>query len=135
MSTPDTVDAMIGFLKGQTAVTALTGTRLWPSETPPSEAASMPRACVVVRWSGNWPGQSEGPLQMPSVDVVCYGATPKGARSVYLAVYEALRALKRQTYASALLHAARLSGGPFEGREPDTVWPMVWSSWTVLASE
>lgn len=135
MSTPDTVDATIGYLLATGTVTALTSTRIWPSETPGSEAANMPRASVVVRWAGSWPGQSEGALQMPAIDVVCYGATPKAARSVYLVVHAALRALKRKTYASALLHSARLTGGPVEGREPDTHWPMVWSSWTVLASE
>ena len=38
-------------------------------------------------------------------------------------------------HAGALLHAASPGSGPHADRDPDTRWPLVWSSWTVIAGD
>jgi len=132
---PDVVDAVQAYLAADSAVAAVVATRIWPAETPESESTSMPRACVVVRLAGGWPSINDAPIEHCDVDLTCYGSTPKEARTVYQAAHDAMRNMGREVAAGVKLYSARRAGGPFQGREPDTAWPMVWSSWAVLASE
>jgi hypothetical protein len=134
MTVPDSCDALCDYLSRDINVVALVGSRFYPGELPKSEAGSMPRAAIVVRWSGG-PGERNG-LHTPRVDVDCYGATPKEARLVYLAVFAALRSLSRQVHAMMLLHSAVQSSGPIPTRAAEVAdWPMVWSSWNVTAGD
>ncbi len=135
MSAPDTLDAVTAFLMADAGVAALAARRIWPGETPPAEAKDMPRQAVVVAWAGSYGQTSDVPLQQPRVDVTCYGATLQEARTLYLAVLAAFRGLARAVYADCLLHSAIQGGGPLMGRHPDTDWPYVWSSFSIIASE
>lgn len=135
MSVPDPTAALVAYLRADTALYALVGARVYGAELPASEASHMPRAAVVVRDAGGMGARSEAPVWTPRVDVWCYGATPLEAKAVHLAVHAALRVLHRQVHAGALLHAASPGSGPHADRDPDTRWPLVWSSWTVIAGE
>jgi hypothetical protein len=92
----------------------------------------MPRYAVVLVPSGGDAEAIQVRLNAPSVDVFCYGATPKQARMLALTVARSLQDLLRFNYASTLLHSAVQGGGPWQGRTPEA-WPMAWSSWIIRA--
>jgi hypothetical protein len=131
---PDPFDALADYLRHDAAVYELAAQRVFPRELPATEAASMPRAAIVLTPAGGLSGHDTVSLQAPRCDVTCYGETPKAAYTLYLTAFAALRALSRKTHANALLNSAVQGGGPLSGRDPDTHWPFVWSSWVVSAS-
>ena len=134
MTTPDPFDALTDYLRSNSDVAALASARIWPRELPASEAMSMPRGAIVLVPAGGLGGFDTVSLMSPRVDLTCYAASPKQAFMLYLAAFEALRALSRKTHAHALLSSAIQGGGPIQSRDPDTKWPFVWSSWTLFAS-
>jgi hypothetical protein len=132
----DPISALVGFLKVQTPVTALGGTRVFGGELPRNENQSMPRTAIVLSPAGGGLiGLEYQTFGDQRVDVACYGATVKASWDLYLAVHQALKLLKREVYADTLLHWARLSSAGASGRTPDTDWPITISSWQVLAAE
>ena len=134
----DPIGALVAYLKVDTAVATLASTRIYGAELPKSEIenASNPRAIVVVKQAGGGmlglAYQQYGDIR---ADVACYGSTPFNASALYGAVYDALKELRREVYASTLLHWAQSSARGTQGRDPDLDWPVVFSSWQVLAAE
>jgi len=126
---------LVAYLVGDTNVYTATAGRVYGGELPKSQAGEMPRATVLCALSGGGGPASDAPELRVTCDVSCYGATPYAALELYLTVRAALRTLARDTGASALLHSAVETAGPLELREPDVRWPVVWSSWRVIASE
>lgn len=133
VNVPDSLDALIAYLMSDTDIAALAGDSIWPGEIPQSEVGDMPKYAVNCAWAGQ--GYEEQHLQKPRMDITCSGPTQKQARSLYLAVYQALINLKRDNSAEALLHNAEQASGPIGGREPNTDWPIVWSSWVLRVSQ
>lgn len=132
----DPIYGLVGYLAADAGVSALVGTRVFGGELPRSENGSMPRQAVVVQPAGGGimglAYQDYGDFR---VDVSCYGATPLDAWALYLAVHSALKSLRREVSHSALLHWARPSSKGLSGRDTDTDWPLVISSWQVFAAE
>lgn len=122
------------YLKADSDLAALVGARVFGGELDRRENPSMPRACVVVQPSGGgFLGLENQVYGDGRVDVDCYGATAWQAWQVYLAAEAALMSLEREVYASVLLHWAKPSSRGSQGRTPDLDWPIVLSSWQVLA--
>ena len=135
MTMPNPLQGVVVYLVGVPEVFTATGGRVFGSELPKVEASNMPRPAVVVSLVGGGGPASDAPEMRATVDVACYGATPKGATDVYLVVREALRGLRRSTNANALLHTAVELSGPMEMRDEETRWPLTWSSWRVVVGE
>jgi hypothetical protein len=134
---PDPVVALIAYLRSNAALTVLIGTRVFGAELPENQVAFMPQRSVVLRRAGGGLLMGEGYMRLGDfrLDVTCYGETPYQASQVNLALYEALKQMRRNVQGSALLHWANPSGGGIALRDPDAEWPLVFSSWQVLASE
>lgn len=133
----DPIAALVTYLKAQSAITTLAGQRVFGGELPRNETPSMPRAAVVVSPAG---GGLLGLATLKSsdlrVDVDCYGATANQAWTLYLACYEALKALSGEVRSGVLLHWAKPSAKGNLGRASDNLdWPLTLSSWQVFASE
>jgi hypothetical protein len=118
------------FLLTDTGVNTLVGTRVFAVELPASEAASMPRQCVVIKPSG-------GPAFQPgsyidhafqTLDVFSYGETPFEAEAVRDAVNDALRLLRRGAINTTLIHWVQPAGGWASNRDPDADWPFGFQS-------
>lgn len=131
--TVDWMDGLQDYLVHRAALAGLVGTRVYPDELPATDAASMPQRAIVLRaTTGSRPASNAAVLD-PRVDVTCYGATLKEARSLWLTVAEELQALARGVHARCLLHGAVLLAGPIGTRDPETHWPLYWGSWQVTA--
>lgn len=146
MSAGDPADpllALIAFLKADSTIDDLTNGRVFGVELPEKDTATsfaienMPIGAIVLRPSGGAQliGNAYQRFGDGRVDVVCYGAKPRSARTLYLAAHGALKHLKRSTWAECVLHWARPAGGPLSLRDPDTEWPFTLSVWQVLANE
>ncbi len=129
----DFLDALQNYLVHWPAVAELVSTRVYPDELPATEAVSMPRPALVLRATTGSRPRSEAAVLDPRVDVLCYGATLKEARALWLTVAEALQALRRGVHARCLLHGSALLAGPIGTREPETHWPVYWGSWQLTA--
>lgn len=136
MAMPDPVKAVMTYLAADSDVAALIAGRVFGGDLPQAQAASMPRACVVVREAGggllgsSW--EDYGDIRL---DVFAYGATPHEAAQLRRAVYKRLKAMTRTVSETVLLHWAKLDGGPIPMFDVDTTWPYVWTSWQVLVNE
>jgi hypothetical protein len=122
------------FLLDDAGVAALVQTRVFAVELPASEAASMPRQCVVIKPSG-------GPAFQPgsyidhafqTLDLMSYGETPFEADLVRDAVGDALRLLRRGATGTTLIHWVQPAGGWASNRDPDADWPVGFQSFQVF---
>lgn len=134
---PDPLSALITFLKADVDLAALVSTRVFGDELPAGQTTAMPRKCVVVEPSGGTQsiGRAYQNYGDGRFDIKSYGETPFEAARVQLAVYGAMKALRRKTHSGVLLHWAIRSGGPLPLRDPDTDWPSRFESYQVLAAE
>jgi len=131
----DIIAALRTVLLNSSDVVALVGTRVFAMELPKAEAVSMPRAAVVLVYSGGFATTSMSPVVNPRVDIYSYGETFHGAGEVDRAVYGALKALSRYTSGDTLIHSVSLAGGPMPLRDGDAGWPVQMRSVTVMADE
>ena len=135
MATPDIHAAIVKIIDDNAAVTTLVGTKVFGLELPNSEAQSMPQNAVVVQPAGGVGLYNNLPLADPRVAIRSYGSTPAQALLVHNAVYDALKAIESDLKLTVWIHAAMQAGGPMFLREPNVDWPLVLSSWTVIADE
>jgi hypothetical protein len=130
----DVIEAVVAYLKSDAGVAALVGTRVYGGELPRSQAATMPQGTVVVSPAGGGLlGLSGNDYGDSRVDIDCYSTTPHQAYKLNLAVYDAMKAIRRRKQGTALLHWSRPSSTGATGR--DTDWPITVSSYQVLAAE
>lgn len=132
----DVIAALRTVLLANPAVTALVVDRVGGDDVPAGQVKNMPQSCVLLNPSGG-PGGDEGYNEFgwQRVDVFCHGATLTESWQVYLAVYTALKQMRRQVAANVLLHSAEPVSKGARGTDPVTEWPTTLSSWQILASE
>lgn len=138
MSIPDPLEAVVAFLAADVDTNALTSSRVYGVELPPSQVESMPRKSIVIRRSGGGPSVGDSsriPWSLPRMDVFSYGETPYQASRVDLAAYRALKQMTPHKRGTCRLVDAQLSAGPIDLREQETPWPLVWRSYLVGAVE
>ncbi|KKN39095.1 hypothetical protein LCGC14_0746910 [marine sediment metagenome] len=134
----DAKAALIAYLLADTDTATEVGTRVYGDKLPRADTDDMARKAVVVASGGgglNPVTRGTMTLNEERYDFFCYGATLFEAEEVRRAVHGALRALKRETISSVLLHSAEPAGGASTGLDPVTDWPVKWNSWTILADE
>lgn len=139
MAIPDPLVAVRTYLLADAGVSAIASTRVFAAELPSTEASNMPRAAVVVTAAGGGQAslgaRSHVPVGSIRMDVRCYGETPAAASALHYAVLSALKAIGRTFVDATLLHSCVVEGGPFNLREPDVDWPLVLSTYSLLAAE
>lgn len=137
MAIPDPITLVRTYLLTVSAVTNLTSTRIYGESIPAADAASMPRACVVLSPAGG-PATEWLRTVESRIDVRCYGATPLAARTLAWAVYDALAWLPKRTIGSGLtagkLYKAEPELAPLSQIDPDTNWPSAVFSLLVTTS-
>lgn len=129
------MDALITHLKTVSAITDLTGQRIFGGELPEDEIADMPQAVVVLRYAGGFDVFRTHREQQPRLNIWCYGDGFKQAGQVDGAVADALIAIRRLEVGNTLIYAVGYSGGPRQLKEPDAGWPYTVRSAIVKAGE
>jgi len=133
---PDSLEALVTYLRNDDGVASLCEGRVWRPELP--NADGMPQPTVVVRRSGGGVLVGAGSylsVHDERIDINAYGSTPGEAAKVSSAVFAALKSLRRQVSDETLVHWAIPEMAPMSLRDPDTEWPYEVSSWQVLISE
>lgn len=145
MTAANDLKGVVAFLLADAGVAALVGNHVYGGELPQTEAALMPRGAIVVNDAGMGSGggsfrfMNTGylPIGINTKDLRCYGATPEAAKAVWLACREALKGIGLQGRVIAggcLIYSVSLAG-PIGLREPEVLWPLVWSTINVMAAE
>ena len=131
MTIPDPIADIRALLVADAGVEALVGTRVFHSELPESESASMPRQAVVVAQAGG-PGRHKT-LKTRSIrlDTICYGETLHKALLLHHAVREALETLAKTS--GSVKSIESVTDG-LNGRDPLKQWPVCFASYRVLTT-
>lgn len=133
----DLLAALVAHLRAQPVVSSIVGARVFGMELPEAEARHMPRHALVLQPSGGAvPGYAQSlALDSARIDIYSYGPTPFEAMRLRRATRAAMREVTRVRVGTTLLHWALPAGGYAQERDAKTRWPLVWESFTVLASE
>lgn len=131
------MEALHTMASGTTAITDLTGTRIWVNQIPRDtiEAQDVRRIqqMLVLRQAGGAGKADVMPVMNFTFDAVCYGKNYQEANEVCRAVIQRFLTLDRETHDSVLIHHINTTGGPVPSVEPDLVWPVIAQSFTTLA--
>ncbi len=130
----DIFGAVLGELRDDAAVISITdrirGHRPGPNDAKgPGEYVPF----VVLTDLGG-PPMRRVPIQRPSISVRCYGATPQGAKALYVACSTALHDVGPRKDGSVLIYDSADSTGGDEGADPDTKQPYVEGIFEFVAS-
>lgn len=135
MTIANPLAALAGYLREDSSLEAILAERIFAQTLPGSEADAMPRPAAVLRSAGGPGSPRHAPLLYVRLDAVSYGRTFLEADSVGWTLWSALNAVNRVTTGGTILHGLVSTGGPVAVRDPDTEWPQVVSSWTLMAAE
>lgn len=139
MAIPDPIGALIAYLKADTDITTLAGTRVFAPEMHATEVKNQPRQALVLSQSGGGglgPGRSSLiEVEVFRLDVRAYGATHLEAMTLSLAAHSRLKTMIRTVQSNTLLHNATISGGPLSLREPILDWPLVLRVYDIMVAE
>lgn len=130
----DPVAALVALLKADSAVAGIVDARVFGGELPAGEAASMPRAALVLRASGGTSLTAGSYVEHDTmrIDLFAFGATPHAAGDLCAIAALVLRRVQRAVAAQTLIHWVKSAGGYSSGREPDTDWPRAFQSFQVF---
>ena len=133
----DVINGLITFLKADSPMAALVGTRVFGIELPASEAGSMPRKAVVLKPTPGSTLTDGSYLEHTGqrIDAFSYGETPFESERVRRAVFDAFKALQRKVSAAVLIHWCEPAGGFANLRDPDAGWPVNFQSFQAFYAE
>ncbi|MCP5004697.1 MAG: hypothetical protein GY941_12280 [Planctomycetes bacterium] len=131
----DVISALIIYLKAQSDISTLLGTRVFGLELPKSESVSMPLKAIVIVDSGSVRAADYSDISNARLDFRCYGETPFEARLVYRTLTPLLRELEKSVTDSTFLYSAVHTAGPFPFRDTETDWPVTIDTWLVSMQE
>lgn len=134
----DLIEGTIAYLKADTDVSNLVGSRVYGMELPRADTDSQPEKTIVLSPSGGaMPSFASAtvPVQVERVDVRCFGENPYEAQRVRRVAYATLKALQRAVHGTVLLHWAQPAGGANNLRDPDSDWPVVVQPFQIAADE
>lgn len=137
----DTLGELRNLLRAETAITDLVGQRVYVPKLPRSEMQTEPKKVIVIRPTGGAGGGGAGGGQRGNIkvntqrfDILCYGETDFEASRVARTVAGFFKYSER-VGSSAFLHWVNWAGGFVKGVDPDTEWPFIWTSYTVLSGD
>jgi hypothetical protein len=130
----DPITALRDWLLATPSVAADVGTRVFGGELPEAEAASMPRAAIVLRPAGgtSLTAGSFSRHDTQRIDLLAYGATPQEADALARKCRPLIADLRRQVISGCLIHWVDVAGGLSARRDRDTVWPFAFQSFQIF---
>jgi len=133
--------ALRGVLLADTVVNTLTAGRIFADELPDVQAKDMPRKAVVISSAGGTGAFGYVPIGYRAKDFKCYAESPYEASRLWSAVQQVLHGIQRQLVnppgglGGVLLYDAARVSGPIMLREPETNWPLVFGTFSVLIAD
>lgn len=128
MAFVDPIVPILALLKSDTAITDLTGSRIWGGYRQPPESAGYNPAqgsAIVFELDGGQ-GNYGHTIQAPRFMVKCYGCDRIEAQTLFNAVGDLLFSSDRRLdRLGQCVFGTGLESGPIGRREPDTDWPHV----------
>jgi len=137
--TTDAKAATIVVLKANDNLFGLVSGRIYyDAESFQVDVEDMPHKAISIYRSGGPEDSGYSETTYERLDLKCWGDTPREAMRVHSEVQNFLKAFTPRNVSTPdgvmrLFNFVR-SGGPNELRDPDTDWPLVWSSWLVKSS-
>ena len=128
---PDPIEDIRALLLAASSVTALVDDRVYHSELPPAQSASMPEQAVVLALAGGGGRPKLTKIRRLRLDTICYGATLYESQQLHAAVREVLEAFTRL---SGSLLSVEMAADGQNGRDPLKQWPVCFATYTVLAT-
>lgn len=128
---PDPLADIRALLLDDDAVSTLVDDRIFHSELPANESASMPRKAVVVAGAGGSGRRKTMHLRRLRVDTICYGETLYESQKVHDAVRNVLENLER-TSGSVKTIETNVEGQ--NARDPVKQWPVCFATYAVLTT-
>lgn len=134
MADANIIEALVAVLGADPSVAALAGARVFGVELPQAEAASMPRAAVVVQPAGGVSFARGSYIEHDTqrIDLFAYGATPFEANTLRATCRRVLKAVRRQVVGGVLIHWAEPAGGFSAGRDADADWPRAFQPFQIF---
>lgn len=132
---PDYIAGIIALMKDNGDIKDLVGTDVYGMELPRAEVNNMAQKLIVVSSVGGDPVYHHMKLTWNIVEVRCYGETYYEAWRLHNAAHAFFKGLNRVTYDTLLLHTAIPVNGPITLQDPKFEWPVVLSTWRLLAAE
>lgn len=128
---PDPIKDIRDVLLADAGVSGLVGERVFHSELPANDSATMPVQSVVLAQAGG-PGRLKRMVTRTiRLDTICYGATLYESQRLHDTVREALETLART--AGSVKTIEMVSEGQ-NGRDPLKQWPVCFASYRVLTT-
>lgn len=128
---PDPIADIRALLLADNAVTTLVDERIFHSELPATESATMPRKAIVIAAAGGSGRRKTMHLRRLRVDTICHGETLYESQKVHDAVRNVLENLDR-TSGSVKTIETNVEGQ--NGRDPEKQWPTCFATYSVLAT-
>lgn len=130
----DLIAGLRAILLADASIEATTDGRVFGGELPDDEAASMPRAAIVLAEAGGTALMADSYVEVETqrVDLFAFGATPAEANALARAAALILRRVRRGIYAGVVIHWVKPGGGALQARERDLEWPFAFQSFQVL---
>lgn len=115
-------EALVAFLKADSAVLALVGTSVYGVEIPPKKAPDMPAKTVTIRPEGGPTNRGTVPVYRPRFEFWSTAETFLEAMEIDGAVYDALVGISREDVSGVGIYAALPAAGARASREATTGW-------------
>ncbi len=131
----DVISALVTYLKAQSDISTLLGTKVFGLELPKSESVSMPHKAIVIVDSGSVRAADYSDISNARLDFRCYGKTPFAARLVYRTLTPILRDLEKSVTGATFLYSAVHTSGPYPVRDVETDWSVTIDTWMVAMQE
>lgn len=104
-----------------------------PKEVIEASDPRYPPKMVVLRQAGGGSKLDLSPIDVQTIDVLCYGESDREADRVRRAIWSRLTFLQRECVAGVLLHAINPTTGTIPNVDPEIKWPAVAQSFSVVA--
>lgn len=131
----DVVLGMIEILKADSDIIDLISDRVYGEFLPRKEIENMPRGNVVFVSNGGDEENKTDTIFKKRLDVWSYGNTIYAASVLDRIVCEIIKNIQRKTIRNMLIHSAALAGGPTRYIDPDTGYPAMIRSITIVADQ
>lgn len=131
------LEALIAYLKTDSSLSTLVGTRIFGLELPKEEVSEMPRKSIVLSLTPviGLTDNTDIEHETIGLDAFSYGETPIEALKTQRALHIAMKTIRNVEQNSVLIHWATRRIGPRSFQDPDLRSPVVIETFAIFGSD